>query len=191
MTADASTICNDQTYYDESGTLKTGERQCSLSDPNLKPENIKNGISIAGTTGSYTPDFPDPSNVSASDTVDGITGTLGTCSTDGATSCIADGDYKAVDTTQLTQWDIKTGKVAGGISGALKYNCRNTARTTLYQSTGLPDNSDLTDGGALQWWDTIDLYNNSDSLPTEQPVGWDSSMHCGKEIWSDLTDDLG
>ena len=93
--------------------------------------------------------------------------------------------YKSVDISLLdpSGWDIKSGKSAGGILGKVKTNCRNGVNLSVV---------DKDSDGIENWWDTIDSYNNNeDILPTALPsiTGWTSDNLCGKELWSDVTDD--
>jgi hypothetical protein len=119
---------------------------------------------VAGVAGTYTPDFPDVANVRSSDTVNGANGTLADCSTDGATNCTipTSGTIKAADTAQFTGWDIRkkrnqsTGSVLtfAGLQGQSK-TCRNRSRTGHYDNSTSPAIS------GLDFFDTIDDFNNN------------------------------
>jgi hypothetical protein len=50
-------------------------------------------------------------------TFGGITGTISTCTNDGATGCIASGDFRALDVTRLTEGVLKNGVSVLGITG--------------------------------------------------------------------------
>ena len=88
-------------------------------------------------------------------------------------------------------FDVRVGKVVNGVTGKLKVNCRNRANGSIYNSDSMPPGTGATTAGSsIDWWDTIDNFNNDgNGLPTEQPLGWTSDHMCGKELWSDETAD--
>lgn len=101
----------------ETGCVTTDSyKSADLS--NLLAEKILSGVVIAGTTGSYIPDFPELANVKTSDTVNGSPGTLAECASDGQTSCIANANFKAVDMTIAIATNIKTSTTLAGVSGS-------------------------------------------------------------------------
>ena len=148
-----------------------GERYTAAGDSDIIAANVAVGVSLENL---------------------GISGSHGTvCTADGETGCLTDSTYKAVDTSGLSQWDLRLGTSAGGISGRIKTSCRNAADISRYQSNSLPDNNGSTDGGAVNWWDTLDNFNdNDDAVPSAQPASWaGGAFLCGVELWSDVTDD--
>lgn len=78
---------------------------------------IKIGDTVAGISGSYSPDFPDASNVRSSDTTDGLAGSLVDCSANGQSSCVTTTTYKAGDLTNLSAGNIKSGVIIAGQAG--------------------------------------------------------------------------
>lgn len=86
------------TAYGISGTSLTG----TLTLPNAS--NVLSGSSAYGEAGalvspSYSPDFPSPSLVRSSDTVNGSPGTLADCNGGNQSGCVTTANYKAMDLT--------------------------------------------------------------------------------------------
>ncbi|MCA2962139.1 MAG: DUF1566 domain-containing protein [Silvanigrellales bacterium] len=134
----------------------------------------------SGSTGSYSPDFPDVANVSASDTVNGVSGNLSSCTMDGDTGCMvpASGSIKAADTSNFTGWDIRkkrnpsTGAVLtfAGLQTQNK-TCRNTANRAVFNNTTAPADSAGVGVDSPDFFDTIDDNNNNlTGLPGEIPA---------------------
>ena len=91
----------------------------SLPAPNLvRAGTASYGDPSSPLTPSYAPDFPSVANVLASDTVDGVSGTLIDCAVNGAVDCIANNSYKAADLSQLMAGNIKSGVSIAGQLGA-------------------------------------------------------------------------
>jgi hypothetical protein len=92
---------------------------------------------------------------------------------------------------EVNPWNIRTGLTLAGTAGSFKGNCRNRANSSIFDTDSMPPgNIGDTSGSTLDWWDTVDNWNgDNNSLPSEQPVGWSAEHYCGKEVWSDLTDD--
>ena len=68
--------------------------------------DVKSGTTRYGAEGtqflpSYLPDFPDVANVKTTDTVNGATGTLANCASDGAIGCVTVATYNSADLTYL------------------------------------------------------------------------------------------
>jgi hypothetical protein len=145
-------------------------------------------------TGTYTPDFPDAANVRTTDTTDGTTGTLSTCSTGGDSTCVVAGDFKAVDSTTFTEYDIRVGSSLGGVTGALKFNCRNTGDLTLFNfdESGTLTNSGHVDGDNLDWFDTVDDFISIGAAsPGDIVTGWDDQYCTAATDWLDVSIDGG
>jgi hypothetical protein len=104
--------------------------------------------------------------------------------------------------TAPNAWDLRVGVTAAGVTGKLKVNCRNRARSTLYNYDGsvasIPDTT-VTTGTVIDYWDTIDDNNNFVSgLPPSVVSGW-SQNDCGgveaaagdDNVWKDITTTSG
>jgi hypothetical protein len=90
------------------------------------------------------------------------------------------------------------GVTVGAVTGKLKVNCRNRVRSAVYNYDGavatIPT-SGVASGTAIDYWDTIDDYNNNVSgLPTSVVSGW-TNNDCGgieasagdDNVWKDIT----
>jgi hypothetical protein len=137
-----------------------GQRYTGSGDSDIANANVMDGVQFENLsiTGSGAPD----------------------CTGDGETGCLTTTTYKAIDTSAVSDWDIRVGKSAGGISGALKTSCRNRVNLSVYD-----DDSN----GTAEWWDTIDDWNNDGAFPTALVSGWTSATDCDKSNWEDLTSD--
>ena len=153
-------------YWTSDGSYQTG-----AGDADIAAGNILSGVSIFGTSGNV----PVPQCTA---------GTQGPCESDSA--CRWTGSA-----CELDPWHIRSGITIGGQAGSIKANCRNRANGSIYNSDSMPPGtSAATAGSNIDWWDTIDNWNdNGNNLPTEQPSGWTSDHMCGKELWSDETAD--
>ena len=88
------------------------------------------GNPSAPMTPSYTPDFPAPSNVHASDTVDGVTGTLVSCSSDNEAGCVTTAAFPSVVKANVTEGVIKGGHVIAGTVGQYPNSIYNLSGAT-------------------------------------------------------------
>jgi len=161
-----------------SNCASEGEQNC-VNAGNFKAADItglavkiKIGQTVAGEAGSYSPDFPDVSDVRTSATVDNASGTLADCAVDGETSCFTDASFPAAKVADIDAWDIRVGESLGGVSGALKMNCRNMV--------GHYDGAAYSGGATILH--TIDDYNHdggsSGDFPSTNPWGSDDYF-CG------------
>ena len=153
-------------YWSSDGARYTGQ-----GDSDISGSNIASGIRIFGTSGSLA-------------AAQCIASTHGGCESDAA--CRWTGSA-----CEINPWHIRSGVTILGQTGSIKANCRNRANSSIYNSDTLPPGiSSTTAGTSIDWWDTIDNFNNNlDLLPTQQPSGWTSDQLCGKELWSDVTAD--
>jgi len=155
ITAAPSTICNNQKFYNADGELVKGTKECDIYDPNLLPENIKSGVTIAGVEGtsvaeSYneceedggiecvaTTNFPAAKaqglaeKVASGSKVAGIAGsfitaTVPLCTSDGETGCQTSIVYRAALTTNAAT-KIRSGQILAGIAGTHSPDFPNTA----------------------------------------------------------------
>lgn len=140
ITANPTTICSSQKFYNESGVLVTGQKLCKIEDPNLKPENIRAGISIGQITGSIlnctsenelgcvsndsykvTEASELAKKIPKGNTIAGIAGEFELishpdCSADGETGCKSNMDYRAALITELAS-KILIGEKIAGVTG--------------------------------------------------------------------------
>jgi hypothetical protein len=75
------------------------------------------GDPASPVTPTYSPDFPNAANVRAIDTVNGISGTLADCLSDGATACVTTSSMKAANTALATAGNIRNGVTIAAQSG--------------------------------------------------------------------------
>jgi hypothetical protein len=112
----ADTICAGHQFYDATGTVVTGTKDCSSQDPNLKPENIRVGVTAGRVTGTLAAE------------------THTDCSADGATGCVNTSDYLAADAANLTATKIKSGITLGGVAVVLPLKLTVIALSTAAQA---------------------------------------------------------
>lgn len=96
--------------------------------------NVKTGSGLYGDPGlpltpAYSPDFPSVANVRSNDTVDGITGTLLTCSGGNQSSCVATAVYATMD---LSSASVMTDITAANFNSTLA----TSANFEFWDSTG-------------------------------------------------------
>ena len=108
---------------DSFGNCVSGGEQGCITSGNFKAADITSlaakvvsGQTVAGVAGSHSPDFPDASNVRASDTVNNASGTLADCAAGGATGCVTVTAYKSVTISGLAA-KIKNSVVVAGETG--------------------------------------------------------------------------
>ncbi len=130
----------------------SGTRYTASGDGDIVEANVKSGVTIFGTTGTYS-GATIPSN----------------CSADAQVGCITTASYPAVNTTALSPWDIRMGKTAGGVAGSISFY-KNMAATSFYNRT-----SGTGAAAGLDVYDTIDDVRNSGAFPTEANAGWDQA----------------
>ncbi|RZA23794.1 MAG: DUF1566 domain-containing protein [Proteobacteria bacterium] len=130
-------------YFDSAGNLQT-----TSGNANLVDTNIKNGVTMFGTTGNFA----------------------APCTADGIVSCLTTTTYKSVDTSALTTWDIRLGKTAGAIAGSLALYNSGADLTTYNRLTGTGSTNSTT---VADIYDTIDDVNSSKTyLPSTMPSGY-------------------
>jgi hypothetical protein len=128
-------------WFDSSG--RRFERE---GDPRLTSDNILNGITIFGTTGTVIGAVP--------------------CSRDGDSLCVVSDRFKAADTTNIDRIDIRIGRTLAGIAGTVDF-FKNMANTTLYDRTSGPGSTT-----GLDVYDTIDDHGNNGGFPNQAPPGF-------------------
>ena len=189
----------------------TGTRYQVTGDSDLTAGNVKNGVVIHGFTGGYpSGSYLLANNTGTTDltlfttqlTTDGAfeffdsTGARYTGSGDSdlvaakVKSGVALENFSITGTwgPAPTAWDIRVGTVINGVTGALKVNCRNRANSSLFDSDSMPPGTAATTAGVvLDYWDTIDDFNNNGAFPTELVNGWTSATDCAKDVWQDMT----
>jgi hypothetical protein len=166
ITAEPSVICSSISFYNVSGIVTQGTKNCDISDlkpenirvgitisgvqgllpnpdlSNLKAENIKSGITIAGVSGAIDLTNLTAANIKSGVTIAGVAGTSPTeshlnCSADGSSSCVVDGTtYIAAAKVNVITGNIKSGVTIGGVTGSYP--------STLSPLAGASATSDLT-----------------------------------------------
>jgi hypothetical protein len=200
----------------------SGLRHQITGNSALNAGNIKSGVSVFGLTGGYpSATYPLANNTATTDlttfitqlTTDGTfeffdsqgTRYTGSGDSDLVAGNIANGivlgNFGITGTATgaaPNEWDIRRGTVVNGVTGKLVLNCRNSANSLIYNSnTSLPGENGRLDEDDIDWWDTIDNYNNnSQALPTQIPTGtvgrasWYGTTCSGAAgIWGDETPD--
>jgi hypothetical protein len=100
--------------------------------------------------------------------------------------------YKSVDTTSLSAWDLRYGKVAGGLTGQIRTTCQNKINSALYNHDGTLTNSAVITGTSNDPWDTIDNWNDdADILPSVaiNGTGVEQTCNTSTNVWMDVTAD--
>ena len=99
-----------------------GARQTGAGDADITAASIKNGVSVFGTTGTYTGTAPDAANIRAGVTVSGVTGTLKTQCRNGATLATFDAASTPDNSTTggtanstVNHWDSLAGNNQSGV----------------------------------------------------------------------------
>ncbi len=143
-------------YWTSSGTYQSGQ-----GDADIDATNIRNGITVFGTTGT-------------------VTAAAFLCAYSSEASCIADsGCQWANGACSIDPWNIRIGSSIAGISGSLKTNCRNRVNGALFNGGA----------AALEPWDTIDDINANGAFPASLVASWTSNTDCDQSVWKDLTAD--
>jgi len=117
---EASLVCDDMTFYNAEGEIVQGTRACS-GGANFKPENIRSGVTIAGIAGTLVDVYDDPElrpeNLRAGVKIGSVTGTFLAspvdCSSEGASSCVANALYKPALTTSLANKVLASQSIVG------------------------------------------------------------------------------
>lgn len=103
--------------------VEDGQTDCIVSNDfkSAKTDDIASkiliGNSIAGISGTYSPDFPSQNNVRSNETVNGLPGTLSTCNGDGEENCVTSALFKAAQMANASSGNIKSGVTIAGVSG--------------------------------------------------------------------------
>ena len=106
----------------------------------------------------------------------------------------------SLTTTLVTPdaWDVRVGTTINNVVGKLKVTCRNRVNSAVYNYDGavgsIPDR-ETTAGSTIDYWDTIEDYNNGAAgLPPSVVSGWTNNDCGGIEgsvndvnIWKDIT----
>jgi hypothetical protein len=155
-------------YWNSAGVYQTGSGNADLAEI-----NIRSGVTVFGVTGTLT-----------------AAGLL--CQHGSQANCEADTlcSWSVVDGCKVEPWNIRIGRTLAGTVGQLKTSCRNRANSALFNADSMPPgNSPDTSGVTLNWWDTIDDFNNSDIFPSSLIAGWSTNTDCDRTVWKDLTAD--
>ncbi len=145
------------TSYGGGGTALSGTLSLPLAS------NVRTGSSAYGEPGalltpSYSPDFPALANVRASDTVNGVAGSLGDCTAGNQSGCVSTAIYKSMD---LSAAGTSTGLIAANFNASI-----NSASTfEFWDASGTRHSQagdvDLT---AANIKDTIDIFGVTGTL---------------------------
>jgi hypothetical protein len=178
FTGDKSLICSSSTFIDGNGDTQVGTKACGGA---AVDNCAADGIIGCVTTATYK--SADLTNLSAGNIMSGVTiaGVSGT--------------YIGV---APDPWDVRVGTTVNGVTGKLKVNCRNRVGSNFNYdgAIGSIGNSGVSSGTAIDIWDTIDDYNNSDSgLPPSVVTAWGNNTDCGgveatagdDNVWKDVT----
>ena len=144
-------------WWDSAGTRYTGNGNVKLSSG-----YILTGNTLFGQTGSVIPTQAD-------------------CATDGQTNCVAVSAYPAAKVANISTWDLRVGKSFGGVSGALKTNCRNTITSSYFN---VSSNYSTRFDTSNDYWDTL---NDTNGFPLEKVTAWSDGVYCDSTTWTDVT----
>ena len=97
-------------YWDSSG-----QRYEDTGDSDLIAENIKNAVNIFGVDGGIL-----------------------NCQGDGEQGCITDANFPSVDIGNISQWDVREGKVVGGINGKINFFKNGFISDTYFDNQTAP-----------------------------------------------------
>ena len=131
-----SSICSDQLYCDQEGVKRFGTRQCldPLAETNLKPENIKAGVSIAGVSGGIDLSQVAPENIKTGVSIAGVSGNItpspASCSADGISGCVTSSSYTSASTTGLSN-KVLAGQSVGGVNGNVTLPNASDVRSSI------------------------------------------------------------
>lgn len=113
------------------------------------------------------------------------------------------GSYSGTAPT-VNAWDLRTGVTVGSVTGKLPVNCRNTGRSAaIFNYDGALSslgNTSVTTGTTVDFWDTIEDYNNNTAgLPNTAVAAWSADTLCGgietvtddANVWRDVTTTTG
>lgn len=78
----------------------------------------------------------------------------------------------------ISAWDLRSGKTAGGVTGSLSF-CHNGARTTTWDYQTAPAVP------GLDVYDTFDDYANNGAFPSENALALGSV--CSSQQWEDVS----
>ena len=200
-------------YFDSTGALQSG-----AGDDDITAANILSPISIFGTSGTAPALVaPDAWNVRVGSVINGVTGQLKTSCRNRTNTSLWDTSvpYTAVDATDDTltitahpftsnmtvRVGASTAPTGLTINSTTYYVIYVDANTIRLSATSGPGTQvDITtvgsnvtvyqwSDGTLQWWDTIDDYNNNLVYPSNLVSGWSSDTDCNYSDWQDLTAD--
>ncbi|HET9236776.1 MAG TPA: DUF1566 domain-containing protein [Oligoflexus sp.] len=111
------------------------------------------GDPSAALVPAYAPDFPSAANVRNNDTVNGVTGTLGDCTTDGSIACLANGSYPAADMSLATAGNIRSGVTIAGQLGAYPSGTyRLPSASTVADLTDTNFATQMKSATAFEYW---------------------------------------
>jgi hypothetical protein len=124
-------------------------------------------------------------------TIFGVSGTVvaeshSNCAADGATGCITVAAYPAAKVANISTWDLRAGQTFGGITGALKTNCRNAVSTAFNYDGAVSSllNTAVATGTAYDYWDTVD---DASGFAANKVTAWSSNTYCDSSTWTDVT----
>jgi hypothetical protein len=131
-------------------------------DSNLHSGNIREGITVFGVAGSVGSSYAQ-------------------CERDNEAGCVATDSFPSVESAKISDSGLAYGLSVAGIDGRNKF-CRNGANTSLF------DNTDAPAQPGLDYYDSIDDYNNWGYLPGESAFG--PANHCAESNWNNPAGDF-
>ena len=127
ITAAADQICKGMKYYDLSGTVQEGKKDCAAVSTAANLPMCQSSGQVNCVTTNDVPSVVkssiDPTTIRAGTQIVGVVGTLSgspaTCSLDGETGCLANVAYPAVEKARLVGSNIRSGIALGGVTGTM------------------------------------------------------------------------
>ncbi|MBC7658580.1 MAG: DUF1566 domain-containing protein [Chitinophagaceae bacterium] len=160
----------------------------------VDPWNIRAGVTLGGKAGALKTSCRNRGSASTWDTglpySAVVTASTPTIAVTGHP--FSNGDIVRIDgSTAPTGLTLRTQTyfVVNSVASTSLQLSLTSGGTAITPSTGANVNIYKWTDGTVQWWDTIDDYNNNLAFPTALVSGFTSSNDCSSADWQDLTAD--
>jgi len=116
FTGSADQICQGESFYDSSGELHQGARQCGNVTMESCSQDGQSGCIATTSHPAASIEAFKPNVLRSGTTIAGIAGVLGNCSVEGANECVVTGNFAAADITAISN-KVLAGTSVAGVSG--------------------------------------------------------------------------